>query len=96
MRFIAFDLETTGTLPGVDKIVEVGAVRFINGEIDAVFSTLVDPLRAIPAAASRVNGISDDMVLGKPKIENAAGPTSRSFAAMTCWSHTMQSSTTDF
>jgi DNA polymerase-3 subunit epsilon len=74
MRFIAFDLETTGTLPGVDKIVEVGAVRFVDGEVDAVFSTLVDPLRSIPAGASAVNGITDDMVIGKPKIEELLGP----------------------
>jgi DNA polymerase III subunit epsilon len=76
MRFIAFDLETTGTLPGVDKIVEVGAVRFVNGEVDAVFSTLVDPLRPIPAGASAVNGITDDMVSGKPKIEDLLQPLS--------------------
>ena len=68
MRFIAFDLETTGIMPGVDRIVEVGAVRFINGELDAVFSTLVDPLMSIPAGASAVNGITDDMVTGKPRI----------------------------
>jgi DNA polymerase-3 subunit epsilon len=76
MRFIAFDLETTGTLPGVDKIVEIGAVRFVNGEVDAVFSTLVDPLRSIPAGATRVNGITDDMVVGKPKIEELLEPLS--------------------
>ncbi len=70
MRFIAFDLETTGTVPGVDQIVEIGAVRFINGEVEAVFSTLVDPRRPIPAGASAVNGITDDMVKGKPKIED--------------------------
>lgn len=69
MRFIAFDLETTGTVPGVDQIVEMGAVRFINGEVESVFSTLVDPLRPIPAGASAVNGITDDMVRGKPTIE---------------------------
>lgn len=76
MRFVAFDLETTGTLPGVDKIVEVGAVRFVDGEIDAIFSTLVDPLRSIPQGASAVNGITDDMVIGKPKIEELLGPLS--------------------
>jgi DNA polymerase-3 subunit epsilon len=76
MRFIAFDLETTGTMPGVDKIVEIGAVRFIDGEVDAVFSTLVDPLRSIPAGASAVNGITDDMVVGKPKIEELLEPLS--------------------
>lgn len=69
MRFIAFDLETTGTVPGVDQIVEIGAVRFINGQVDAVFSTLVDPLRPIPAGASNVNGIYDHMVKGKPTID---------------------------
>lgn len=69
MRFIAFDLETTGTVPGVDQIVELGAVRFIDGQIDGVFSTLVDPKRPIPPGASAVNGISDQMVLGKPTID---------------------------
>ena len=65
MRFIAFDLETTGTVPGVDQIVEIGAVRFVNGQPEAIFATLVDPLRPIPPGASAVNGISDDMVKGK-------------------------------
>ncbi len=74
MKFIAFDLETTGTLPGVDKIVEIGAVRYIDGEVDSVFSTLVDPQRTIPAGASAVNGITDDMVVGKPKIEELLAP----------------------
>ncbi|MCB0412065.1 MAG: 3'-5' exonuclease [Bdellovibrionales bacterium] len=68
MRFIAFDLETTGFLPGVDKIVEIGAVRFFRDEVEAVFSTLVDPKMPIPEAASRVNGISNEMVTGKPTI----------------------------
>jgi DNA polymerase-3 subunit epsilon len=74
MRFIAFDLETTGFLPGVDRIVELGAVRFVNGEVDAIFSTLIDPLMAMPAGASKVNGITDDMLKGKPKIEELLEP----------------------
>ena len=69
MRFIAFDLETTGTVAGVDQIVEIGAIRFVDNEVDAVFSTLVDPKRSIPAGASAVNGITDDMVIGKPTID---------------------------
>lgn len=70
MRFIAFDLETTGTVPGVDQIVEIGAVRFNNGVVESVFSTLVDPQRPIPPGASAVNGITDDMVRGKPRIDS--------------------------
>lgn len=70
MRFVAFDLETTGFLPGIDRIVEIGAVRFVEGQVEAVFSTLVDPLMPIPEAASRVNGIFNEMVTGKPTIES--------------------------
>ena len=69
MRFIAFDLETTGFLAGIDQIVEVGAVRFENNQPTAIFSTLINPRRSMPASASRVNGISDEMLKGKPFIE---------------------------
>jgi DNA polymerase-3 subunit epsilon len=70
MKFIAFDLETTGTVPGVDRIVEIGAVRFNNGVVESVFSTLVDPQKSIPPGASAVNGITDEMVSGKPLIDH--------------------------
>lgn len=69
MEFIAFDLETTGTVAGVDRIVEIGAVHFDNENIKSVYSTLVDPQRPIPPGASQVNGITDDMVAGKPTID---------------------------
>ncbi len=69
MRFIAFDFETTGTVPGVDQIIEIGAVRFINGQPEAVFATFVDPLRPIPPGASNVNKIYDHMVKGAPTID---------------------------
>lgn len=70
MRFIAFDLETTGIVPGVDQIVEIGAIRFVDGQVESMFVTLVDPRRPIPPAASVVNGISDEMVKGQPLIED--------------------------
>ena len=41
---------------------------------EATFSTLVDPKRHIPEDASRVNGITDDMVVGKPLIQDLLGP----------------------
>jgi DNA polymerase-3 subunit epsilon len=71
MRFIAFDLETTGTLPGVDQIVEVGAVLFDEmGSPETIFTTLINPGIAMPEAASRVNGITDEMLVGKPTISD--------------------------
>ncbi len=74
MRFIAFDLETTGFVAGVDQIVELGAVRFIDGQVESVFATLIDPQIAIPEAASRVNGITDQMLRGQPKIDEILEP----------------------
>lgn len=74
MKFIAFDLETTGVVPGVDQIVEIGAVRFVDGQPESVFVTLVDPRRPMPAAASVVNGINDDMLKGQPFIEDLLQP----------------------
>jgi DNA polymerase III subunit epsilon len=70
MNFIAFDLETTGTVAGVDQIVEIGAVRYIQGLVDGTYSTLVNPKRSMPAGATAVNGITDDMLVGKPLIED--------------------------
>ncbi len=75
MRFIAFDLETTGTLAGVDQIVEIGAVLYDEkGQPETIFTTLIQPTISMPAAASRVNGITDDMLVGKPRITDVLGP----------------------
>ena len=69
MRFIAFDLETTGTLPGVDQIAEIGAVLFNEqGCPETIFATLINPGIPMPEAASRVNGITDEMLRGQPLI----------------------------
>lgn len=67
-RFVAFDLETTGLSRGGDDIIEIGAVRVEKGQITAKFHKLVNPGCSIPAAASAVNHITDDMVADMPKI----------------------------
>ncbi|OFZ19857.1 MAG: DNA polymerase III subunit epsilon [Bdellovibrionales bacterium RBG_16_40_8] len=74
MQFVSFDLETTGFIAGVDRIVEIGAVRFVNGQVESLFTTLIDPQMPIPEAATKVNGITNDMVYGKPKIESILEP----------------------
>lgn len=71
MRFIAFDLETTGTLPGVDQIVEIGAVQFNElGAPETIFATLIKPTVSMPEGASRVNGIFDEMLVDKPHVRD--------------------------
>ena len=73
MEFVAFDLETTGTQPRTDAIIEIGAVRFRGAEPGEAFSVLVDPGRPIPPGASAVNGITDDMVAGQPGVQTVLG-----------------------
>ncbi len=70
MDFIAFDLETTGTVAGVDQIVEIGAVRYVQGQPEATYSTLINPRMSMPAGATAVNGITDEMLIGKPFVED--------------------------
>ncbi|MBN2703101.1 MAG: 3'-5' exonuclease [Pontiellaceae bacterium] len=68
MKFIAFDLETTGIRPSADRIVEIGAVKFEGSCPLEGYGTLVNPRCPIPVEASAVNGITDEMVCGKPLI----------------------------
>jgi DNA polymerase-3 subunit epsilon len=69
MEFIAFDLETTGFFAGSDQIVEIGAIKYRDGQPESMFVTLVNPGRPIPIEAQRVNGISDEMVVNAPTID---------------------------
>lgn len=64
--FIAFDVETTGFSSITDRIVEIGAVLFVNGTPVKRFGTLVNPKVSISASASTVNHISNDMLCSAP------------------------------
>ena len=68
-NFISFDLETTGTLSHIDEIIEIGAVYFENGKVKDRFQSLVFIDKPIPEAATKVNGITDDMLKNQPSIE---------------------------
>ncbi len=59
--YVVFDLETTG-LEYDCEIIEIGAVKVVNDEIVDTFEELIKPTWHIPANASNVNGITDNMV----------------------------------
>lgn len=65
--YVVVDIETGG-LSVRDPILEVSAIRFDAYEPTEIFTTLLDPGRHIDEEASAVNGITDDMVEGKPTI----------------------------
>jgi DNA polymerase III subunit epsilon len=63
---VAFDVETTGLVAGVDHVVELGAVAFKGDEVLDTFSRLVNPGVPMPCAAGRVTGITDEMLAEAP------------------------------
>lgn len=71
--YVVFDTETTGLLPSSDEIVQIAAVRLVNGRRvrREVFDTLVDPKRLIPQGSTDIHGITNDMVKGAPTIAEA-------------------------
>ena len=64
-----FDIETTGFSPKKNKIIEIGAVKVVDGRITDKFSTFVNPDVPIPFDIEKLTGINDSMVLPYPKID---------------------------
>ncbi len=71
--YVVFDLETTGVSVYKDDIIEISALKVRGGEVIDTFSTLVNPDRPIPYGATRVNGITDDMVADAPYLKDVLG-----------------------
>lgn len=69
ITFVAFDIETTGLEPILNRIVEIGGVKFRGDTILDSFDNLVDPNMVIPDETIRIHGITNDMVKGKPAID---------------------------
>ena len=42
-KYVVFDIETTGFSPEKNKIIEIGAVKVIGGEIVDRYSTFINP-----------------------------------------------------
>lgn len=72
--FVAFDIEHTGT-SGAGKgdaeaeIMEIGAVKVVNGEIVEKFDELANPGRKNVLRVARLTGISDDRLKDKLSVD---------------------------
>lgn len=67
--YTVFDLETTDKIITYTKIIEMAAVKVRDGEIVDSFEVLINPRMPIPLAATRVNGITNEMVADAPHLE---------------------------
>ncbi|KAA1399767.1 DEDD exonuclease domain-containing protein [Aeromicrobium ginsengisoli] len=67
--FCVVDLETTGgSAAKGSKITEFGAVKVRGGEVVGEFQSLVNPDELIPAYITVLTGITNQMVIGAPRI----------------------------
>jgi DNA polymerase-3 subunit epsilon len=72
LAYTVFDTETTGLEPSNgDEIIQVGAVRVVNGRLlrQENFDQLIDPRIPLKPEGIPIHGITEDMVRGQPTID---------------------------
>ena len=70
--YVVFDFETTGfNAGGADSIIEIGAVKILNGEIIDKYDELINPGRKLPEKIIEITNITDEMLEDKDTEENA-------------------------
>ncbi len=68
--YVVLDLETTGLDPQFDEIIEIAAVKFVNGVKVSDYTTLIKPDNKIDGYIEQLTGITNEMVKDAPKIKN--------------------------
>ncbi|PAE16439.1 PolC-type DNA polymerase III [Virgibacillus sp. 7505] len=68
--YIVFDVETTGLSASYDKIIELAAVKFHDGEIVDRFERFANPHQKLSQTIIDLTGITDDMLVDAPEIED--------------------------
>ncbi len=66
------DLETTGTNPGTDRIIEIAIVKILPDNSKSVKRKLINPEMPIPKSSSDIHGITDEMVKDAPAFRQVA------------------------
>ncbi len=69
---IALDIETTGSDPEKDRIIEVAAIRFNSRRVEAEWHSLINPAKPLPPAITLLTGITDQMLVSAPPIQKVA------------------------
>ena len=67
--FAVIDFETTGLDPAVDRVLEMGIVTFDDGVQTGSHNWLIQPTIPVPEEASKVHGITDEMLADQPRFE---------------------------
>jgi DNA polymerase III epsilon subunit family exonuclease len=63
MTYVVFDIETTGLDVFRDRIIEIGAVKVIDGQVVDEFEELINPMVDIPRKITQITGIDNNLLL---------------------------------
>ncbi|MER2057051.1 MAG: exonuclease domain-containing protein, partial [Clostridia bacterium] len=63
---VVLDFESTGLNTAKAKIIEVGAVKLVEGTVVETFEQLVDPGEMLPPKITEITGITDANLQGQP------------------------------
>ena len=66
--WVVFDFETSGLKPDYHEIIEIGAIRYVDGKKCDQYSTLVNPSRDLAYTITRITGITQKMLADQPTI----------------------------
>ena len=69
VEFVITDLETTGSIKGKDRIIEIAALKVRDGQVIDQFESLVDPQKKIPWQITKLTKIDNATVENAPKIQ---------------------------
>lgn len=68
--FTIVDLETTGLDYKLDRILEIGAVRLVNGQVESEFHALINPRVPLRDSNIAIHGITQEMVRSSALVED--------------------------
>ncbi|HHT93849.1 MAG TPA: 3'-5' exonuclease [Clostridiaceae bacterium] len=68
--YVVIDTETTGVNIYTSEIIELAALKVVNGEVVDTFQSLVKPDNPIPLEVTYINDITNEMVKDAPKLDS--------------------------
>lgn len=69
-KLVFVDVETTGSNPQSDRIIELGIIRVENGKVIDKLDTLINPQTNVPAFISNMTGITTADLVSAPLFED--------------------------
>lgn len=72
--YICLDIEATGLSPRNDRLIEIGAIKVIDGREEECFQTFINPGRRLEDRIVELTGITDEDLKDAPYIDSVIGP----------------------